>query len=400
MMNIKKENDEFYLNGSETRNKFVYGRAAYEKATENEKRIAIGNRTKQIDEIRSIVEKESIKGLKGETIEKAIKFTSSGGIIETEITVSPENLDVKSTIDVYLNGKLVGSAGADEGNHGLFSMRSKDGENILHFVIGDVIPHVDFTITVSGKIEKTESLSEIDYLGKDYYAVKRDDKIVIYHYTGSDFETLYTLCGLKNCSAVFIPDKGFVYLSAKFYSGKTVAYEVWDDGETIIFLDDSVDFASCGLYYGYDTLWLYYVVGGTLRLATFNDNWLLCEEGAFLKGVKEISVFNGRSGAAILVKDFHDRYSVLNVKGMNVSDRLYIGKVCSPHIPYGNPDIVICKNGSETSAGSGCYSINIAQKTPGIGKPYKDCYPVTLSEDFIVGLENGEPIILGKNLNE
>ena len=394
---IKNENDKFYSDITDNRNRLTYGRAAYEKATENEKKIAIGSK-KQIDCINAIVEKESIKGLKGETVEKAIKFNSAGGIIEVEVSVESEVADSQSSVKAYLNGRLIGPSSGGGVNHGLFSMRSKDGENLLLIIVDGVYPHSDITVTVNGKVEKCESSEEIDCIGKNFYAVRQDDKIVIYRYTGEEFEWFYTLCGVKCGSATYNPDKGYVYVSAKFYSGKTAIYEIWDDGETIGVLDDTVDFGSGGLYYDGYTLWFYFVVGGALYYTVFDDDMYLKPRELLLKGIKEATVFKGATCALVLVRDFHDRYSVCKAADI-IKLKTYIGPLCCPHIPYGNPDIIICKNGSETSAANGCYTVSV-KGTSKVGKPYMDRYPVTLSEDYIVGLENGKPIILGKNLNE
>ncbi len=395
---IKNEKDKFYSDAANSYSGLTYGRAAYEKATENEKKIAIGSKLKQIDCISAIVEKESIKGLKGETVEKVIKFNSAGGIIEVEVSVDSEAIDSLTTVKAYLNGRLIGASDEGEYNHGAFSVRSKDGENLLHIIIEGVYPHSYITVTVSGKVEKCESAAEVACLGKDYYSVKQDDKIVIYRYTGDEFEWFYTLCGVKCSSAIFNPDKGYVYVSAKFYSGKTAIYEIWDDSETIGLLDDSVDFGSGGLYYDGYALWFYFVVGGALYYTVFDDNMFLKPRELLLKGIKEASVFKGATCALVLVRDFHDRYSVCRAADL-IKRKTHIGPLCCPHIPYGNPDIIICKNGSETSAANGCYTVSVTG-TSKVGKPYADSYPVTLSEDYIVGLENGKPIILGKNSNE
>ena len=112
MKNIRNENEngKYYPDLTDSRNRLTYGRAAYEKATENEKKIAIGNKSKQIDRISTIVEKDTIRGLKGETIEKAVKFNSAGGIIEVEVSVYSDVIGTESTVKAYLNGRFVGSS--------------------------------------------------------------------------------------------------------------------------------------------------------------------------------------------------------------------------------------------------------------------------------------------------
>ena len=55
-----------------------YGRIAYNKATENEKRIAASEKREDLDEIIELSETETITALFGDVLQKGIKFESGG----------------------------------------------------------------------------------------------------------------------------------------------------------------------------------------------------------------------------------------------------------------------------------------------------------------------------------
>lgn len=387
---LKTENNAVFPGNEGNRAGLNYGRIAYDKATENEKRIALGNKPETIDELCSITETETVKGLKGTAIEKAVKFNAAGGIIEAEITVT---CDIYCIISVYLNGKLIGKADKTAKNSCVFSAKSKEGENVLYFIADNALPHSEVEVTVSGMIKKIVGQPSIVYLGKDGYAVTEDDRITIFRYTGEAFENVYSLSGLKIASACFNVEKATYYVAGMFYSGHSVIYSVEWDGESIIFVDDVLNYGAVSIFHDSAELNVYYVLGGSLYYAQSVDDNVLTENRLIIKGVKEVIASPYDGGAYLIIKDIYDRYLYCEVERFFVSKRKNLGKVCRPCIPYGNKNIVICKNGSETT-GSGCYSIDISENTPKLGKPFNDNYPITVSETHIVGVKNGEPIYI------
>lgn len=387
---LKTEINAVYPGNDGNRVGLSYGRIAYDKATENEKKIALGNKSEMIDEVCSITEKEVVKGLKGEAIEKAVKFNAAGGIIEAEITVTCDNYCI---ISVYLNGKLIGKADETAKNSCVFDARSKEGENVLYFIADNALPDSAVEVTVSGKIKKIASPSSIVYLGKESYAVTEDDRITIFRHNEKETENVYSLSGLKIASACFNVDKATYYVAGMFYSGHSVIYEVDWDGRMIPSIDTSLNYGSIAIYHDSSALNVYYVLGGALYYAKTTDSGIPDDPLMVLKGVKEVGYSACEDKSYLIYKDIYDRYFVCDAKGPVIGTKINIGKVCSPCIPYGNKDIVICKNGSETT-GSGCYSIDISEKTPKFGKPFNDNYPITVSETHIVGIKNGEPVYL------
>ncbi len=393
MNELKKENKAIYPgaeNRAENRAGTSYGRIAYDKASENEKRISVKNKSERINEIRSIEEVESVTELKGDTMEKAVKFEASGDIIEAEITIT---CNYYCTISVYLNDKLIGTADKTAENHCVFDERSKDGENVLCVVAEGADSGSVIKIVISGKVKKISEPQEIRYFGKDCYAVKQDDRITIFRYNGDTFEKVYSLSGLKASCACFYKDKAQFYVGGKFYSGRTVLYSVEWDGLSIGCMDESIDYGCATVNYNSIGLYLYYVVGGSLCFAYLNDNGYMVPGGVIRKGVKEAEFFSCEQGEKVILKDIYDRYIVCKVYGAMIKDQVNLGKVCRPHIPYGNMTSVICKNGDDSSE-SGCYSIDITGNKLRVGKPFKDRYPVTVTDTSVVGTENGEPIIL------
>lgn len=378
--------------GTENRTSLSYGRIAYDKAAENEKRIAANNKARQINEIRSITETDSIKELKGEMIEKAVKFESAGEIIEAEVTVTCEYYCV---ISVYLNDKLIGTADKAAENHCVFETKSAVGENVLYVMADGAVSDSAIKVVVSGKVKKIPVPQEIKYFGKDCYAVKQDDRITLFYYTGEKFEKVYSLCGLKTSCACFDKDNAVFYVAGKFYSGHTVIYSVEQDGSSIINIDDVIDYSHAAINYNSLGLYFYYIVGGSLCFAYMNEYNTMITGGAIRKGVKEVYFMACESDDKIILKDSYDRYIVCKVYGSMIKDQVNLGSVCRPHIPYGNISEVICKNGDETSE-SGSYTIDISNNKAKVGKPFKDRFPVTVTDTCIVGTENGEPIILEK----
>ncbi len=387
---LKTEINAVYPGNEGNRVGLSYGRIAYDKATENEKKIALGNKPEAIDEVCSITEKEVVKGLKGEAIEKAVKFNAAGEMIEAAITVTCGNYCI---ISVYLNGKLIGKADKTAKNTCVFGARSKEGENVLYFIADNALPDSEVEVTVSGKIKKITGPSAIVYLGKDSYAVTVDDKITIFRHDAKKTETVYSLSGLKIACASFCVDKATYYVAGMFYSGHSVIYEVDWDGRMILSIDTSLNYGSIAIYHDSSALNVYYVLGGALYYTRSTDRGTLDDSQMIFKGVKEVGYSACENISYLIYKDIYDRYFVCVAIGPLIGAKVNIGKVCRPYIPYGGKDIVICKNGSETT-GSGCYSIDISEKTPKFGKPFNDNYPITVSDTHIVGIKNGEPVYL------
>ena len=144
-----------------------YGRIAYNKATENEKRISADEKQATLDEVTTISETETIGLLYGDVLQKGIKFEACGDKATFAFSAAFGGADGAAgsgngstadgtnsvTAEIYLNGIRICEKG--DGDFPLTcDVKTKNGENVVYAVVGGATSNMTVTLTVTGYVKK------------------------------------------------------------------------------------------------------------------------------------------------------------------------------------------------------------------------------------------------------
>ncbi len=301
-MNSEKfydEKNKHNLNGTN------YGRIAYDKATENEKKIAENEKREEIDEFVTLKETETVDLLYGDVLDKGFKFEASGKIVTFEADVqlpasettsdstsgttdsssdsasatdngtsdssaSGEETDDAATVtaEIYLNGKKIGEKSAADAFPLSCRARTKQGENVVYVTLKGVTSNTTVTLSATGQIKKAATEKRVYYIYNDYYAVKYDDTLAVFHYADSQFTRVFFVCGLKVSSACYDTKGAMVYVLGKRFSGSRFIYKVNPTTREITLIDDVLNYSTATIGY-ISKLRIYHVIGGLLRVSSY-----------------------------------------------------------------------------------------------------------------------------------
>lgn len=377
------------------KNEYGFAKIAYDKAVENEKRIAVRDKPAAIKELTSIICNEKIEYLKGETLVKAVRFESSGGYISVKANVESK---YETSAEIVLNGKSIGKREKGGTYPYEISARTKDGENLLYVVIENAIPEISLSLSVTGQIKEIKGEERINFLDKNLFSVTVGDTLAVYAYdSGSDsFVTKYYLCGLKTCSAAFDKDNYRIYVSGKLYSGARFIYRLDpDDPSTICSVNDhQVNYVSATLAVYNGNVLFYYVMGNALKCAFIKDDDL--DELNYVKrGVTEVTASHTENGGVVFLKNSYGVYAAYYVSYVLLNKpQVVLGRVYAPQMCFMRK-AVLYKNGDKDSEAGTCEA-EISNKRICNDKLAYLQYPVTETEGSVVGLSGGKPVILGK----
>ena len=156
-----------------------YGRIAYNKATENEKRISADEKQATLDEVTTISETETIGLLYGDVLQKGIKFEACGDKATFAFSAAFGGADGAAgsgngsttdgsttdgtnsvTAEIYLNGIRICEKG--DGDFPLTcDVKTKNGENVVYAVVGGATSNMTVTLTVTGYVKKIKKPERI-----------------------------------------------------------------------------------------------------------------------------------------------------------------------------------------------------------------------------------------------
>ena len=396
-----------------------YGRIAYNKATENEKRIAASEKREDLDEIIELSETETITALFGDVLQKGIKFESGGDKVTFAFSAtfgdvsdgsatdnaadnatgagdSPATDDSAAggtnsvTAEIYLNGEKICEKG--DGDFPLTcNAKTRNGENVVYAVVGGATANMTVTLTVTGRVKKTKQKERIYYLGSDYFAVSRGDVLSVYKYADGQFSTKFNLCGLIASSASFTPKDSSLYVSGKRFSGTRFIYKINPTtGETTL-MDDAIDYSYgaliCNVKFRF-----YFIQGGCMRMASLSSNKVTVTLSK-TQHITEVyaSVYEG--GGNLILKDIYGNLMARRTaSGILTNTITALGKVTAPELRYTDQNAVLFRNGDKDGAKT-CVAIKSGSRLLP-GKIVYDRSPVAESETLAVGLENGQPVVI------
>lgn len=201
---------------------YFYGRKAYEKANEVEKKMSA--KRVRIDKATKIVESASGRAI-GEYFTKGICFLSDGG---DKISYRAEfrGKELKD-VEVRFNGAAVDIVEAMDGVATItgFSPTLR-GENVVAFRarVGEG-SFVEVDAFVEGFVKEIEPIS-LDYLGEDFFGLKIGDAYSVYKSINGDLEKIYSVSGAKSASAAYSENDGSFFFLVKFLFGEDAAFLV------------------------------------------------------------------------------------------------------------------------------------------------------------------------------
>ena len=334
--------------------------------------------------------------LKSEKLIKAVRFESSGGYISVKVNVETK---YETSAEIVLNGKSVGKQDMGGTYPYELTVRTKDGENVLYAAIDNVASAISLSLSVTGQIRELKGEERISYLDKDFFSVTVGDTLAVYRYDSESetFKTIYYLCGLKQCCATFYKNKYRIYVSGKLYSGERFIYWVDPDDPSMICSVNNhmINYSSAALAVYGENLMFYYVSGGNLKCAFINADDDLDEISYIKKGITEVRASQTEDNGFIFLKNLYGVYAAYYVSYIIPNKpAIVLGRVYAPQVCFMR-NAVLYKNGDENSTAGTCEA-EISSKRIVNDKLAYAQYPVTETESSVVGLNDGNPLILGK----
>ena len=391
-----------------------YGRIAYNKATENEKRISAGEKKAEFDEVTTLSETETIALLYGDVLQKGMKFEACGDKTTFTFSVTFDNADASSAsgnasatngsatngtttdstnsvnAEIYLNGVKICEKG--DGDFPLTcNAKTKNGENAVYAIVSGATSNTTVTLTVTGYVKKTNKTERIYYLGSDFFAVSRNDALSVYKYADGRFDVKFHLCGLITSSATYSSKESLIYVSGKRFSGTRFIFKVNPTSGGMTLLDDTIDY-SCAALLNNVKFRFYFVKNGYMSMASISSGKLavavsrtphICDAYA--------SFCNG--GADLITKDFHGNFLARKtVSGVISSTITILGKAVAPELRYTDRNVLLLRNGDKDDAKT-CLATRSGIRLQPVKVIY-DRSPVAESETIAAGLEDGKPVVI------
>ena len=389
-----------------------YGRIAYNKATENEKRISADEKQATLDEVTTVSETETIGLLYGDVLQKGIKFEACGDKATFTFSAAFGGADGAAgsgngsttdgstadgtnsvTAEIYLNGTRI----CEKGN-GDFPLtcdvKTKNGENVVYAVVGGATSNMTVTLTVTGYVKKIKKPERIYYLGSDFFAVSRGDSLSVYKYADGQFDAKFHLCGLIANSATYSSKESLIYVSGKRFSGTRFIFKVSPTtGETTL-LDDTLDY-SCGVLMNNVKFRFYFIKNNYMSMASLTSGKL----GVAVSKTSHISEAYAsfcKGGGDLITKDVHGNFLARKtVSGVISSTITILGKAVAPELRYTDRNVLLLRNGDKDDAKTCIATRSGIRLLP--GNVVYDRSPVAESETIAAGLENGKPVVIQKS---
>lgn len=396
-----------------------YGRIAYNKASENEKRISADEKREILDEAAFLSETETINLLYGDVLQKGMKFEADGDKATFTFSATFDNADGSSasgdasttddsatddstadgfatdgtnsvTAEIYLNGTKICEKG--DGDFPLTcDAKTKNGENVVYAIVSGATSNMTVTLTVTGYVKKTNNTERIYYLGSDFFAVSRNDALSVYKYADGQFAVKFHLCGLTTSSATYSSKETLIYVSGKRFSGTRFIFKVNPtSGETTL-MDDSLDY-TCGALLNNVKFRFYFLKNNYMHMATLSGNKIAVAISR-TPHISEVYASFCDGGGDVITKDVHGNLLARKtVSGMLSGPTTMLGKAVAPELRYTDRNVILFRTGDDENAKTCAATRSDIRLLP--GKVVYDRYPVAESETIAAGLEDGKPVVI------
>ena len=197
-----------------------YGRLAFEKATENQKKLAMIEKNGAVTEDDEITFSETF-GYPEQKCVKYIRFYANREIVKITVSVTSANAVGARAV---LNGKCVFEQNPLNGKSFSVSAVCRSGENKLYIDFGENLQKFDVNVSLCGRVKKLEDVALPGYALNDCFSVLRDGKLSLYMYGEGVFTECRSFYGVETGSATYNSSDGLFYIAVRYVTGKNAIY--------------------------------------------------------------------------------------------------------------------------------------------------------------------------------
>lgn len=368
-----------------------YGRLAFEKATENQKKLAMIGKGEEITEDNEITFTETFKYPKWKCV-KYVRFYANRENVKITVSVtSSAGIGARAV----LNGKCI--FGQDSLSESTFSVNAicRSGENKLYIDFGENLQEFGVNVSILGRVKKFEDVALPTYALNNYFSILYDGKLSFYLYGGSAFTECCSFYGAEAGSAMYNYSDSLFYIAVRFVTGKNAIYTYDKKLKTVSLFDDTLVFKDVAFCFT-NSLYMYYASGGALKVAKYTKNGFVAQDFSY-KANKFHSSYNYNNSYLYIanVYGFYTAYKIGSNGAPDFSSPISMGKKLYPTICYDD------KNGEEVFYGSSddertakTCSVKVENGRAGTGKVVYDCFPVVDCVGLTVGAPNGIPTVI------
>ena len=371
-----------------------YGRLAFEKATENQKKLALIEKSGEITEDSEITFSETFRYSEWKCI-KYIRFYSNKETVKITVSVTSSAAVGARTV---LNGKCIFEQ--DSLTESTFSLNAicRSGENKLYIDFGEDLQEFDVSVSILGRVKKFEDVAYPNYALNSYFSILYDGKLSFYLYGGSDFIESCSFYGVETGSAMYNYSDSLFYIAVRYVTGKNAIYTYDKKLKTVNLFDDTLVFKNVAFCFT-NSLYMYYASGGALKVARYTKDGFVTQDFSY-KANKFHSSYNYNNSYLYIanVYGFYTAYKAGGNGALDFSSPISMGKKLYPIICYDD------KNGEEVFYGSSddertakTCSVKVEDGRAGAGKVVYDCFPVVDCNSILMGAPNGIPVVIKQN---
>lgn len=244
-----------------------YGRLAFEKATENQKKLAMIEKNGAVTEDDEITFSETFVYPEQKCV-KYIRFYANREIVKITVSVTSANAVGARAV---LNGKCVFEQNPLNGKSFSVSAVCRSGENKLYIDFGENLQKFDVNVSLCGRVKKLEDVALPGYALNDCFSVLRDGKLSLYMYGEGVFTECRSFYGVETGSATYNSSDGLFYIAVRYVTGKNAIYTYDKKLNKVALFDDTLVFKNVAFCFT-NNLYLYYASGGALKVAKYTES--------------------------------------------------------------------------------------------------------------------------------
>ena len=250
-----------------------YGRLAFEKATENQKKLAMIEKNGAVTEDDEITFSETFVYPEQKCV-KYIRFYANREIVKITVSVTSANAVGARAV---LNGKCVFEQNPLNGKSFSVSAVCRSGENKLYIDFGENLQKFDVNVSLCGRVKKLEDVALPGYALNDCFSVLCEGKLSLYMYGEGVFTECRSFYGVETGSATYNSSDGLFYIAVRYVTGKNAIYTYDKKLNKVALFDDTLVFKNVAFCFT-NNLYLYYASCGALKVAK-------CTESGFVTQV-------------------------------------------------------------------------------------------------------------------
>lgn len=371
-----------------------YGRLAFEKATENQKKLAMIEKNGAVTEDDEITFSETF-GYPEQKCVKYIRFYANREIVKITVSVTSANA---VGARVVLNGKCVFGQNPLSGNSFSVSAVCRSGENKLYIDFGENLQKFDVNVSLCGRVKKLEDVALPGYALNDCFSVLRDGKLSLYMYGEGVFTECRSFYGVETGSATYNSSDGLFYIAVRYVTGKNAIYTYDKKLNKVALFDDTLVFKNVAFCFT-NNLYLYYASCGVLKVAKRTESGFVTQ--VFSCKANKFHCSHNYGGSYLYVGNvygFYTAYKIGDDGAPDLSSPVSMGRKLYPTVRYDDKEKkeVLYGSSDDERTAKTC-SVKVEGGRAGTGKIVYDCFPVVECAGLTVGAPNGIPVVIKQN---